>query len=63
MLPGCGHIPSVEEPRQYRHAVAEFLISSMASHASATGPPTLEARIPKDIDQEEPQESRARQQW
>jgi proline iminopeptidase len=25
MLPGCGHIPSVEAPREYRHAVAEFL--------------------------------------
>jgi pimeloyl-ACP methyl ester carboxylesterase len=27
MLPGCGHIPSIETPQQYRHAVAEFLRS------------------------------------
>jgi pimeloyl-ACP methyl ester carboxylesterase len=25
MLSGCGHIPSVEAPQQYRHAVLEFL--------------------------------------
>lgn len=25
MLPGCGHIPSVEAPEEYRHAVREFL--------------------------------------
>ena len=25
MLPGCGHIPSIETPQQYRHAVTEFL--------------------------------------
>ena len=25
MLAGCGHIPSIETPQQYRHAVAEFL--------------------------------------
>ena len=25
MLPGCGHIPSVEEPEEYRHAVVDFL--------------------------------------
>jgi proline iminopeptidase len=25
ILPGCGHIPSVEAPEQYRHAVVEFL--------------------------------------
>src|SRR4029453_6957650 len=25
MLPGCGHIPSIEAPEQYRHAVVEFL--------------------------------------
>lgn len=24
-LPGCGHIPSIETPQQYRHAVVEFL--------------------------------------
>jgi len=27
MLPGCGHIPSIEAPQQYRHAVTEFLRS------------------------------------
>lgn len=25
MLSGCGHIPSIEAPQQYRHTVAEFL--------------------------------------
>jgi pimeloyl-ACP methyl ester carboxylesterase len=25
MLPGCGHIPSIEAPQEYRHAVLEFL--------------------------------------
>jgi pimeloyl-ACP methyl ester carboxylesterase len=25
MLPGCGHIPSIEIPQQYRHTVTEFL--------------------------------------
>jgi pimeloyl-ACP methyl ester carboxylesterase len=25
MLPGCGHIPSIEKPEEYRHAVVEFL--------------------------------------
>jgi pimeloyl-ACP methyl ester carboxylesterase len=25
MLLGCGHIPSIEAPQQYRHAVEEFL--------------------------------------
>lgn len=25
MLSGCGHIPSIETPREYRHAVVEFL--------------------------------------
>ena len=25
MLPRCGHIPSIEAPQQYHHAVAEFL--------------------------------------
>jgi proline iminopeptidase len=25
MLPGCGHIPSIEKPGEYRHAVVEFL--------------------------------------
>lgn len=25
MLPGCGHIPSIETPQQYRHTVTEFL--------------------------------------
>jgi pimeloyl-ACP methyl ester carboxylesterase len=25
MLPGCGHIPSIEAPEQYRQAVAGFL--------------------------------------
>ena len=25
MLPGCGHIPSIETPQEYRHAVTEFL--------------------------------------
>ena len=27
MLPGCGHIPSIETPQQYRHAVVAFLRS------------------------------------
>jgi pimeloyl-ACP methyl ester carboxylesterase len=27
MLPGCGHIPSIEKPEEYRHAVVEFLRS------------------------------------
>jgi pimeloyl-ACP methyl ester carboxylesterase len=25
MLPGCGHIPSIEAPQEYRHVVTEFL--------------------------------------
>jgi pimeloyl-ACP methyl ester carboxylesterase len=25
VLAGCGHIPSIEAPEQYRHAVVEFL--------------------------------------
>jgi proline iminopeptidase len=25
MLPSCGHIPSIETPQQYRHAVVKFL--------------------------------------
>jgi pimeloyl-ACP methyl ester carboxylesterase len=25
MLPGCGHIPSIEAPERYRQAVADFL--------------------------------------
>ena len=25
MLPGCGHVPSIEAPQEYRHAVLEFL--------------------------------------
>jgi proline iminopeptidase len=25
MLPGCGHIPSIEAPQQYRRAVVDFL--------------------------------------
>ncbi len=25
MLPGCGHIPSIEAPQKYHHAVVEFL--------------------------------------
>ena len=25
MLPGCGHIPSIEAPQEYHHAVVEFL--------------------------------------
>jgi proline iminopeptidase len=26
MLPGCGHIPSIEKPEEYRHVVVEFLL-------------------------------------
>jgi pimeloyl-ACP methyl ester carboxylesterase len=25
LLPGCGHIPTIEAPEEYRHAVLEFL--------------------------------------
>ncbi len=27
MLPGCGHLPSIEAPQEYRHAVVRFLRS------------------------------------
>jgi proline iminopeptidase len=31
MLPGCGHMPSIEAPEQYRHAVVEFLRNTPVS--------------------------------
>jgi len=39
VLPGCGHIPGVENTQQYRHTVAEFLRGWAASQFPLSAPP------------------------
>jgi proline iminopeptidase len=42
MLPGCGHIPSIETPQQYRHAVTVFLRGSGLADPAGMSPPDSE---------------------